>query len=239
MSTPTALVLRLRRPHRAWTVAAVAFVALLGAAGFRATPGVLIVPLQEEFGWSRTTISLAVSVNLVLFGLTAPFAAALMERFGLRRVVTSALLLVATGSGLTVFRELAAGAALGVLVGVGTGSVALVFAATVATRWFQTNLPRPGHRRPGPTVPPTVALCRQIYGPKHAAVIFGWVFASHQVGAAVAAMAAGAARTQFGDYTLAWMVAGGLSLLAAVLSLRIARPVRAVTDAIRPAAAAA
>ena len=89
------------------------------------------------------------------------------------------------------------------------------------------------------TVPPTVALCRQIYGPKHAAVIFGWVFASHQVGAAVAAMAAGAARTQFGDYTLAWMVAGGLSLLAAVLSLRIARPVRAVTDAIRPAAAAA
>src|SRR5450759_1776674 len=80
---------------------AAAFVALLGAAGFRATPGVLIVPLQEEFGWSRTTISLAVSVNLVLFGLTAPFAAALMERFGLRRVVTSALLLVATGSGLT------------------------------------------------------------------------------------------------------------------------------------------
>lgn len=60
----------------------------------------LIVPLQEEFGCSRTTISLAVSVNLVLFGLTAPFAAALMERFGLRRVVTSALLLVATGSGL-------------------------------------------------------------------------------------------------------------------------------------------
>jgi hypothetical protein len=82
-------------------------------------------------------------------------------------------------------------------------------------------------------------LCRQIYGPKHAAVIFGWVFASHQVGAAVAATAAGAARTQFGDYMPAWMVAGGLSLLAAVLSLRIARPVRAVTDPIRPAAAAA
>ena len=237
MSTPTALVLRLRRPHRAWTVAAVAFVALLGAAGFRATPGVLIVPLQEEFGCSRTTISLAVSVNLVLFGLTAPFAAALMERFGLRRVVTSALLLVATGSGLTVFRELAAGAALGVLVGVGTGSVALVFAATVATRWFQTSRGLVTGVRVPPCRPRS-RMCRQIYGPKHAAVIFGWVFASHQVGAAVAATAAGAARTQFGDYTLAWMVAGGLSLLAAVLSLRIARPVRAVTDAIRPAAAA-
>src|SRR4029453_7663819 len=70
--------------HRAWIVAAVAFVAIIGAAGFRATPGVLITPLQDEFGWSRGTISAAVSVNLLLFGLTAPFAAALMDRFGLR-----------------------------------------------------------------------------------------------------------------------------------------------------------
>lgn len=72
------------RPHRAWGVAAVTFVALVGAAGFRATPGVLIIPLQAEFGWSRATISLAVSMNLLLFGLTAPFAAALMERHGWR-----------------------------------------------------------------------------------------------------------------------------------------------------------
>lgn len=81
----------------------VAFVALLGAAGFRATPSVLMVPLQEEFGWSRATVSLAVSVNLMLFGLTAPFAAALMKRFGMRLVTTAALVLVAIGSGLTVF----------------------------------------------------------------------------------------------------------------------------------------
>ena len=80
-----------------------AFVAILGAAGFRATPGVLIVPLQDEFGWSRGAISAAVSVNLLLYGLTAPFAAALMDRFGIRRVVAVALLLVAAGSGLTVF----------------------------------------------------------------------------------------------------------------------------------------
>jgi MFS family permease len=78
-----------KRIHRAWWVAAVAFVATVGAAGFRATPGVLITPLQEEFGWSRGTISAAVSVNLLLFGLTAPFAAALMDRFGMRRVVAS------------------------------------------------------------------------------------------------------------------------------------------------------
>ena len=92
-----------RRVHPAWPVAAVAFVALLGAAGFRAAPGVLMLPLQDEFGWSRGTLSLAVGVNLVLFGLSAPFAAALMDRFGIRRVTTAALLLIAAGSGLTVF----------------------------------------------------------------------------------------------------------------------------------------
>src|SRR5262245_45957743 len=86
-----------RRVHPAWIVAVVAFIALVGAAGFRATPGVLMHPLHDEFGWSLATISVAVSVNLILFGLTAPFAAALMERFGMRRVVAYALLLVAAG----------------------------------------------------------------------------------------------------------------------------------------------
>jgi predicted MFS family arabinose efflux permease len=127
-----------RRVHPAWPVAAVAFVALLGAAGFRAAPGVLMVPLQDEFGWSRGTLSLAVGVNLVLFGLTAPFAAALMDRFGIRRVTTAALLLIAAGSGLTVFVAASWQLVLtwGVLIGLGTGSMALVFAATVAQRWF-------------------------------------------------------------------------------------------------------
>lgn len=126
------------RLHRAWVVAAVAFVAILGAAGFRATPGVLITPLEEEFGWSRGTISLAVSVNLILFGLTAPFAAALMDRLGVRRVVAGALLLIAAGSGLTVFMTASWQLVLlwGVLVGLGTGSMALVFVATIAGRWF-------------------------------------------------------------------------------------------------------
>ncbi|MEV0229801.1 MFS transporter [Nonomuraea sp. NPDC050786] len=126
------------RVHRAWFVAAVAFVAILGAAGFRATPGVLITPLQEEFGWSAGTISLAVSINLVLYGLTAPFAAALMDRFGMRRVVAVALLLIAVGSGLTVLMTASWHLLLfwGVLVGLGTGSMALVFAATVVDRWF-------------------------------------------------------------------------------------------------------
>src|SRR5215218_7908471 len=126
------------RLHPAWVAAGVAFVALLCAAGFRAAPGVLMVPLQEEFGWSRGLVSLAVGVNLVLFGLTAPFAAALMERFGVRAVTSVALLLIAAGSGLSVGVTSSWQLVLlwGVLIGLGTGSMALVFAAIVANRWF-------------------------------------------------------------------------------------------------------
>lgn len=127
------------RPSRwPWVVAATAFVALMGAAGFRSAPGVLIEPLRDEFGWSTGTISTAVSVNLLLYGITSPFAAALMERFGMRRVVGGALLVVAAGSGLTVFMTQVWQLVLlwGVLVGVGTGSMALAFVATVTGRWF-------------------------------------------------------------------------------------------------------
>ncbi|SDM28992.1 MFS transporter [Nonomuraea jiangxiensis] len=405
-----------RRLHRAWFVAAVAFVAILGAAGFRATPGVLITPLHEEFGWSAGTISLAVSINLVLYGLTAPFAAALMDRFGMRRVVAVALLLIAAGSGLTVLMTASWHLLLfwGVLVGLGTGSMALVFAATVVDRWFVRHrglvtgvltaagatgqlifLPvlaqlaegpgwrfasltvaaaalavvpfvwwllrdhpqdvgttalgaEPGSVRTEPgkvnaavravtvlasaartrpfwflaggfaicgastnglvgthfipaahdhgmaepvaagllavigifdivgtiasgwlsdkidpkvllgvyyalrglslmvlpglfaattepsmlifivfygldwvaTVPPTVALCRRIYG-ADGAVVFGWVFGSHQVGAAIAAVGAGLTRDHLGAYDLAWYAAGALCLLAAAMSLAI------------------
>ena len=409
---------RRRLPHRAWAVAAVTFVALVGAAGFRATPSVMILPLQNTFGWSRATISLAVSVNLVLYGVTAPFAAALMERFGIRRVVTVALLLVAAGSILTVWMRESwqLVACWGVLVGLGTGSMALVFAATVANRWFVARrglvvgvltaggatgqllflpalsvlIERVGWRsaavtvgavalavvplvlvflreRPsdlgllpygateapaGPaagaaparaalgalamavrrpafwllaggfaicgattnglvgthfipaahdhglpqttaagllaligvfdiagtiasgwltdrmdsrrllgwyyalrgaalfalpmlitatpqarlllfivfygldwvaTVPPTVALCREVFGDQ-GTLVFGWVFASHQIGAAIAATAAGALRTSLGSYDLAWYGAGVLCLVATCLSLALRRP---------------
>ena len=410
------------RLHRAWLVAGVAFVAIVGAAGFRATPGVLIVPLQDDFGWSRSTISLAVSVNLLLYGLTAPFAAALMDRFGIRRVVALALALVAAGSALTTQMTQPWQLVLcwGVLVGLGTGSMALVFAATIANRWFHTQrglvtgiltaagatgqlvfLPllaslvdahgwrtaawtvaiaalsvvplvvlaireRPAdvgllpfgateppavvvtsgsparqairalrdasrtqpfwllaggfficgastngligthfipaahdHGLPSTTaasllalvgifdivgtigsgfltdrvdsrkllwwyyslrglslfvlpslfasslhphmlvfvlfygldwvatVPPTVALCRQVYGDQ-GTLVFGWVFASHQVGAAVAAAVAGAIRTSLGSYDLAWYGAGALCLIAAGFSLGIGRQPRVV-----------
>jgi MFS family permease len=126
------------RIHPAWWVAAVTFLALVGAAAFRAVPGVLIDPLRAEFGWSVTTISAAVAVNMALYGLTAPFAAALMERFGIRRVVVAALLLTAAGSGLTVLMTASWQLVLlwGFLVGLGTGSMALSLVATVTGRWF-------------------------------------------------------------------------------------------------------
>jgi MFS family permease len=403
-----------KKIHRAWPVAAVAFVAIIGAAGFRATPGVMITPLQAEFGWGRGLISTAVSVNLLLFGLTAPFAAALMERFGIRRVVACALVLVSLGSGLTVFMDASWQLILtwGVLVGVGTGSMALAFVATITGRWFvkhrgivtgvltaagatgqliflpilasltaahgwrvaaltvaatalavvplviwllrdhpaDVGLPAYGaieiepkvigsgaatralgalrnasrsgafwalvvgfaicgastngligthfipaahdhgmpettaagllalvgifdiagtifsgwltdridprmllaayyalrgasllllsnlldaQAHPGmlffivfygldwvATVPPTIALCRTYFG-ADGPIVFGWVFASHQVGAAIAATGAGMVRDAFGDYTLAWYAAGALCFIAAAVSARI------------------
>lgn len=396
------------------------FIALVGAAGFRAAPSVLIDPLHTEYGWSRGTISAAVSINLVLYGLISPFAAALMERFGMRRVVACALVLVGVGSGLTVFMTSSWQLLLlwGVLVGTGTGAMALTLVATLTSRWFvrrrglvsglltagsaagqlvflplvamlatrygwrEASLavalaalgvvplvlaflrdhprdvgttaygagpddepevaPQPGgsaaravrvltdvvrnrtflllaggfaicgastngligthfvpaahdHGMPyttaasllalvgifdiigtvasgwltdrvdprlllgayytlrggalvllpqlfAPTteppmwafiifygldwvatVPPTVALCRQWFGRATGPIVFGWVFASHQLGAAVAAFAAGAARDQLGSYDVAWYGAGGLCVLATIMSLRIRR----------------
>jgi MFS family permease len=413
------VVPRRRGPHLAWIVAAVTFLTLLGASGFRSTPGVLIVPLQDEFGWSRTVISAAVSVNLVLFGLAGPFAAAAMNRFGIRRVVLAGLGLVAAGSGLTVWMTASWQLVLlwGVVVGLGTGAMANVLAAAVATRWFVARrglvvgaltaaaatgqlifLPLlawlaegPGWRwssvvvtggallvmplvlaflrnspadvglrpygapedtpiappvaPPNPvgtalrvlreaarvpafwllagsfaicgattngligthlipaahdhglsettaagllalvgvfdiagtlgsgwltdrmdprrlllwyyglrgvsllvlapalaggglglvgfvvvygldwvaTVPPTVALCHELFGREKGTVVFGWVFAAHQLGAAVAASAAGAVRTEFGDYLVAFVSGAALCLVAALITQGIRR----------------
>ncbi|WP_254380081.1 MFS transporter [Corallococcus exiguus] len=89
--------MRTRRFHYAWVMAAAIFVVLLCAAGVRATPSVFIVPLEREFGWSRALVSSAVSVNLVLYGLVGPFAAALMQKFGIRRTTLVSLCIIAVG----------------------------------------------------------------------------------------------------------------------------------------------
>jgi sugar phosphate permease len=127
--------------HYAWLIVIVTFVTLITTAGFRATPGVLIVPLEEEFGWSRSTISLGISIGLLMYGLMAPFSAALMDRFGVRRVMLVALATIAAGASLTTVMTAAWQFCLlwGVVVGGATGAVAIPLAATVANRWFSTR----------------------------------------------------------------------------------------------------
>ena len=413
--------------HRAWLVAGVTFLVLISSAAFRSSFGVMVVPFEDEFGWGRAATSLAVSVNLVFYGVTAPFATALMERFGIRNIVAGAMGLIALGTGLTVFMNQSWQLVLlwGVFVGLGAGSTALVLAALIANRWFAhrrglvlgilgtafatgqlvflpliartidlhgwrwaslaisglslitiplvllvirdrpsdvglrpygaTGDPTPEelsrnttgsgwqaagtalttlksaastrafwllagtfficgwttngiistHFVPamhdhgmGPTtaasllavvgifdiigtigsgwltdrfnprlllffyyglrgialialpiiigpdvepplivvmilfgldwvatVPPTATLCRQIYGVEAGAVVFGWVFAAHMVGAAVAATVSGAMRDMSGDYLTAWLVAGGLALLAGLACLAIPKAI--------------
>ncbi|MFJ6853487.1 MFS transporter [Streptomyces sp. NPDC091271] len=132
---------RSRLGHRAWWVAAATLLAIVVAGAFSTLPGLLTGPLHREFGWPRSSIGLAASVNMVLYGLTAPFAAALMDRFGIRRVVVVALLVIASGAGLTTVMTTAWQFTLfwGMLVGLGTGSMATAFGATVTQRWFVTR----------------------------------------------------------------------------------------------------
>jgi sugar phosphate permease len=127
-----------KKIHYGWIVVGVTCLALLTGAGVRSTPGILMVPLEEEFHWSRATIALAVSVNLILYGCIGPFAAAVMEKFGVRRSVVCALALVAAGVASTVLMREPWQLILmwGLLVGVGVGFLATVLAATVAARWF-------------------------------------------------------------------------------------------------------
>ncbi len=124
--------------HPAWIIAVVTFFTLFATAGFRSAPSVLILPLEEDLGWRRDVISAAVAVNVLFFGFTAPFAAALMERFTVRKVVMAALFTVGTGALGTIWMTKSWHFMLlwGVVVGIGTGSMALVFAATIANRWF-------------------------------------------------------------------------------------------------------
>jgi MFS family permease len=418
------------RLHYAWVVLAVTFLVMLMAAGFRATPGVFLKPYENEFGWSPGLVGGGISISLLLYGAGAPFAAAIVERLGMRRVCSIALVVVAIASALTLVMDSPWQFYVlwGVLVGTATGAIAIPLAAIVANRWFVARrglvvgvltaggatgqllflpalsvlIERVGWRsaavtvgavalavvplvlvflreRPsdlgllpygateapaGPaagaaparaalgalamavrrpafwllaggfaicgattnglvgthfipaahdhglpqttaagllaligvfdiagtiasgwltdrmdsrrllgwyyalrgaalfalpmlitatpqarlllfivfygldwvaTVPPTVALCREVFGDQ-GTLVFGWVFASHQIGAAIAATAAGALRTSLGSYDLAWYGAGVLCLVATCLSLALRRP---AAPPRRPALAAA
>jgi MFS family permease len=173
--------------HPGWIAVTVTFFTLMASAGYRSAPSVLIVPLEDAFGWSRSQISLAVSINVLLFGLVAPFAAALMERFTVRKVVMSALTIVAISASSTIFinQPWHLWALWGVGVGIGAGSMALVFAATVANRWFI--------ERKGIVVGALTAASASgqlVFLPmlSHFALTYGWKSVSLTVGGAAALM---------------------------------------------------
>lgn len=129
------------RWHYAWIIVAVCFAVTVMAAGVRSTPGVLIVPLENEFGWSRATISFALGINLLLYGAIGPFAAAIMDRFGARRTITLALATTAIGVVLTPAMSQPWQLVLlwGVVVGLSTGFVGGFLAAYIAGRWFRAR----------------------------------------------------------------------------------------------------
>ena len=133
-----AAALSRRNIHYGWVMVGVTFLAALISAGTVGAPGVFIVPLQKEFGWSTAQISSALSIRFILFGLMAPFAAALLNRYGLRNVTLAAQLIVVSALvlslGMTEVWQLVA--LWGVVIGIGTGMTALVLGATIATRWF-------------------------------------------------------------------------------------------------------
>jgi sugar phosphate permease len=135
------VVIARRNIHYGWVMVGVTFLTAVITAGTVGAPGVFIVPLQTEFGWSTAEISSALSIRFILFGLMAPFAAALQNRFGLRNVTLSALVVV--GSALIISLAMTQVWQLmllwGVVVGLGTGMTALVLGATVASRWFTTR----------------------------------------------------------------------------------------------------
>jgi len=356
-----------RNIHYGWVMVAVTFLTALITAGTVGAPGVFIVPLQREFGWSTAEISSALSIRFILFGLMAPFAAALMNRYGLRNVTLSALLIVASALVLSLLMTQVWQLMLlwGVVIGIGTGMTALVLGATVATRWFTALVMRdrptdvglrpfgdrgaeplpPPPPSSGPimtaalgslrdaartkafwilfatfficgastngliqvhlipmcldfgipqvqaasllaamgvfdlfgtmfsgwlsdrydnrwllfwyyglrglsllmlpftdfsfyglslfamfygldwiaTVPPTVRLTAQRFGPERANLVFGWIFTGHQLGAAFAAFGAGLSRTVLATYLPAFFLAGALCVIAALTALAISR----------------
>jgi predicted MFS family arabinose efflux permease len=126
------------RIHYAWIVVGISFTVILIGVGVRAAPGVLLVPLQQAFGWSPDVVSGAVSVNILLLGLTGPFITALMQTIGIRRTMLAALVLLLVGAGGAAFvtKPWQLYLTWGLLVGLGAGGAGFGVAATIANRWF-------------------------------------------------------------------------------------------------------
>jgi MFS family permease len=124
--------------HYGWVMVAVTFLTMVATAAAMGVLGVLLLPVRSEFGWETGSISGALALRLVLFGLMGPFAAALIQRYGLRGTVAAAMVLIIGGLGLStgMSQGWQLWATWGLLTGIGTGMTALVLGATVANRWF-------------------------------------------------------------------------------------------------------
>ena len=138
LAKPLADWLAARGLHYGWVIVAVTFLTALTTSGAVGVPGALILPLTKEFGWDTAQISSALAIRLLLFGLMAPFAAAFIERYGVRRIVLIAISLIIVGllSAFTMTSVWQMVLFWGVIVGVGTGLTAVVLGAIVSTRWF-------------------------------------------------------------------------------------------------------
>ncbi len=138
LAAPLARFLAARGIHYGWAMATFTFLIMLSTAAALGMPGVLVTPLESEFHWSAATISGPMAMRLLLFGLMAPFSAALIARYGVRRMIGAALVLIV--GGMLAARQITAVWHLwvtwGVALGIGSGLAGVVFGTTVATRWF-------------------------------------------------------------------------------------------------------
>ena len=224
-----------RRIHYGWVVAAVTFLVLLAAAGFRSTVGVFVVPLQDEFGWGRDQVAGAIAVNLVFYGLAAPFAATFVERLGVRRVMTAGLVAVGGGAALTVLMTSLwqLNVIWGLIIGTATGTISIPLSAIVATRWF--------HRRRGLVtglLTASFATGNLIFLPLLAWITgtYGWRWAAGVVAivaAAIIPVVLAFMRKRPGDLGLLPYGAEHASAPSTVTGNPFATPFRVLRDAVR------
>ena len=170
--------------HYAWVVAGVTFAALQVAGGVRGSPGILVVPLETEFGWSRATISLAIGINIFLYGLSGPFAAALMERFGLRRTTLGGLTTIGVG--------VLATPSMHQPWHYGLRGLSLIYLPFAFVSFYGLSLFAVFYGLDWiATVPPTIRLTANTFGSEKTGMMYGWITAIHQLGGASAALLGG------------------------------------------------
>jgi MFS family permease len=127
--------------HYAWVVLGAVMLVMVSASGLRSVFGVFIKPLEAEFGWDRASLSGAAALSLFLLGAMGPFAGRLSDRWGPRRVLALALLVLGIGTAASslVGQLWHVYVASGILMATGAGGAGLATASTVAARWFETR----------------------------------------------------------------------------------------------------